>query len=326
MISTFRSVAAALVAALALIASGANAQSNYPNKPIRLVVIFPAGGTADILARTIGQKLTERWGQQVVVDNRPGAGGNLATEIVAKAAPDGYTILLGGLTTHGINPSLYRKLPYDPVKDFAPVTLAAATPLVLVVNPSLPVQSMQELVLLAKSRPREFNFASFGNGTSGHLCGVLFNSMAGIEMTHVAYKGSPAAVADLVAGRVQVMFDAIPVALPQIKAGRLKALAVTDSRRSNALPEVPTVEEAGLPGFQVVGWLGFFAPAAVPKEIVHKLSAEIVTILNMPDVRERLTNLGMEPKGNTPGEFAAFVDSELKKWAPVVKASGAQID
>ena len=326
MVSSSRSAAMALVAALALIASCANAQSNYPNKPIRLVVIFPAGGTADILARTVGQKLTESWGQQVVVDNRPGAGGNLATEIVAKAAPDGYTILLGGLTTHGINPSLYRKLPYDPVKDFVPVTSAAGTPLVLVVNPSLPVQSMQELILLAKSRPRELNFASFGNGTSAHLCGVLFNSMAGIEMTHVAYKGGPQAAADLVAGRVQVMFDTIPVALPQIKAGRLKALAVTDSHRSNALPDVPTVEEAGLPGFQVVGWLGFFAPAAVPKEIVHKLSAEIVTILNMPDVRERLSNLGMEPRGNTPEEFAAFVDSELKKWAPVVKASGAQVD
>jgi tripartite-type tricarboxylate transporter receptor subunit TctC len=253
MVSSFRSVAAALITVLALIASGANAQSNYPNKPIRLVVIFPAGGTADILARTVGQKLTESWGQQVVVDNRPGAGGNLATEMVAKVAPDGYTILLGGLTTHGINPSLYRKLPYDPVKDFTLMSLAAATPLVLVVNPSLPVQSMQELILLAKSRPREFNFASFGNGTSAHLCGVLFNSMAGIEMTHVAYKGSPQAVADLVAGRVQVMFDTIPVALPQIKAGRLKALAVTDFHRSNTLPEVPTVEEAGLPGFQVVG-------------------------------------------------------------------------
>lgn len=302
------------------------AAQSYPGKPIRVVVIFPAGGTADLLARAVGEGLTGKWGQPVVIDNRPGASGNIAAEIVAKAPPDGYTILLGGLTTHGINPSLYRKLPYDAIKDFAPVTIAAATPLVLVVNPSVPAQSVRELIALAKAKPKELNYASFGNGTSAHLCGVLFNLSAGVDMVHVPYKGSPAAVADLVAGRVQVMFDAIPVALPQLKAGKLRALAVTSSYRSSALPEVPTAIEAGLPGFDVVGWLAFFAPAAVEKEIVGKLGSEIANILRKPDVRDRLATLGLEPRGDTPDAAAEFVHAELKRWAPVVKASGAQID
>lgn len=302
------------------------AAQSYPAKPIRVVVIFPAGGTADMLARAVGEGLTERWGQPVVVDNRPGASGNIAAEIVAKAPPDGYTILLGGLTTHGINPSLYRKLPYDAVKDFAPVTIAAGTPLVLVVNPSVPAQSVRELIALAKAKPKELNYASFGNGTSAHLCGVLFSLSAGVDMVHVPYKGSPPAVADLVAGRVQLMFDAIPVALPHIKAGKLRALAVTSSYRSSALPEVPTVIEGGLPGFEVIGWLAFFAPAAVEKEIVHKLGAEIANTLRKPDIHARLMNLGLEPRGDTPESSAAFVHAELNKWAPVVKASGAQID
>lgn len=302
------------------------AAQSYPVKPIRVVVIFPAGGTADMLARVVGEGLTEKWGRPVVIDNRPGASGNIAAEIVAKAPPDGYTILLGGLTTHGINPSLYRKLPYDAVKDFAALTIAAATPLVFVANPSVPVKSVKELIALAKARPGELNYASFGNGTSAHLCGVLFGLSAGVKMMHVPYKGSPAAVADLVAGRVQVMFDAIPVALPYIQTGRLHALAVTSSHRSSALPEVPTVIEAGVPGFDAVGWLAFFAPAAVEKEIVHKLGAEIANILRKPDVRARLTNLGFEPRGDTPEASAGFVQAELNKWAPVVRASGAQID
>lgn len=303
----------------------ASAQS-YPAKPIRVVVIFPAGGTADLLARIVGEGLTAKWGQPVVIDNQPGAGGNIAAEIVAKAPPDGYTILLGGLTTHGINPSLYRKLPYDAVKDFTPVTTAAATPLVLVVNPSVPAQSVRELIALAKAKPKELNYASFGNGTSAHLSGVLFNLSAGVDMVHVPYKGSPPAVTDLLAGRVQVMFDAIPVALPHIKAGKLRALAVTSSYRSNALPDVPTIAESGLPGFDVVGWLAFFAPAAVEKEIVRNLSAEMANILRQPDVQARLTSLGLEPRGDTPEASAAFVHAEINKWAPVVKASGAQVD
>ncbi len=302
------------------------AAQSYPVKPIRVVVIFPAGGTADMLARVVGEGLTEKWGRPVVIDNRPGASGNIAAEIVAKAPPDGYTILLGGLTTHGINPSLYRKLPYDAVKDFAPVTTAAATPLVLVVNPSVPAQSVRELIALAKAKPKELNYASFGNGTSAHLSGVLFNLSAGVDMVHVPYKGSPPAVADLLAGRVQVMFDAIPVALPHIKAGKLRALAVTSSYRSNALPDLPTIAESGLPGFDVVGWLAFFAPAAVEKEIVRNLSAEIANILRQPDVHARLTSLGLEPRGDAPEACAAFVHAELDKWAPVVKASGVQID
>jgi len=247
----------------------------YPEKPIHIVAIFPAGGTADILARTIGDKLHQSWGQPVIVENRPGASGNIAAEAVAKSAPDGYTILLGGLTTHGINPSLYRHLPYDPIRDFAPITVAAATPLVLEVNPSVPVHSVRDLIALAKSKPGELNYASFGNGTSGHLCTVLFSSLAGIEMTHVPYKGSAPAMTDLLSGRVQVMFDAIPASLPHVKAGKLRALAVTSAERSPALPDVPTVAEAALPGFEVVGWLGFFAPAGVPSSIVHKLSVEI---------------------------------------------------
>jgi tripartite-type tricarboxylate transporter receptor subunit TctC len=321
-----RMVAFALLAAMVLLGVHDVRAQRYPEKPIRIVVIFPAGGAADVLGRTVGDKLRQSWGQPVIVENRPGASGNIAAEAVAKSAPDGYTILLGGLTTHGINPSLYRRLPYDPVRDFVPITIAATTPLVLEVHPSVPAHSVDELISLARSRPGELNYASFGNGTSGHLATVLFSSLAGIDMMHVPYKGSPPAMADLLAGRVHLMIDAIPASLPHIKAGKLRALAVTSAERSRALPDVPTIAEAALPGFEVIGWLGFFAPAGVPAPIVQRLSAEIGSVLRMPDVRERLVAQGLDVETNTPGEFARFVDSELKKWAGVVKTAGVRVD
>ena len=322
-----RAIAFALLAATPLMGFGEDASAQrFPEKPLRIVVIFPAGGAADVLARTIADKLRESWGQPVIVENRPGASGNIAAEAVARSTPDGYTILLGGLTTHGINPSLYRHLPYDPIKDFAPVTIAATTPLVLVAHPSVPAVSVNELIALAKSRPGDLNYASFGNGTSGHLSTVLFSSLAGIEMTHVPYKGSPPAMVDLLAGRVHVMFDAIPASLPHIKTGKLRALAVSSPERSRALPDVPTIAEAALPDFEVVGWLGFFAPAGVPSPIVQRLSAEIGRSLGIPEVRDRLVAQGLDVKASTPEEFARFVDSELKKWAGVVKKAGVRID
>src|SRR5438034_5972010 len=256
-----RALAAALLVVAAPVALG---QVAYPTKPVRLVVPFPAGGTTDLLARAAAQKLSEAWGQQVIVDNRPGAAGNIGAELVAKAAPDGYTLLMGTVGTHAINASLYAKMPYDHVKDFAPVILVAGVPNVLVVNPSLPVHSVQELIAYAKANPGKLNFASSGSGTSIHLSGELFKVMTGVQMTHVPYKGSAPALQDLLGGQVQLMFDNLPPSLPQIKAGRLRALAVTSATRAPALPDVPTVAEAGLPGFEASSWFGVLAPAGTP--------------------------------------------------------------
>src|SRR5690349_12578544 len=242
--------------------------ATYPTKPIRLIVPFPPAGTTDILARAVAQKLSETWGQQVVVDNHPGAGGNIGSDIVAKASPDGYTLLMGTVGTHAINPSLYAKMPYDHVKDFAPVILVAGVPNVLVVNPALPVKSVQELIVYGKANPGKLNFASSGNGTSIHLSGELFKTMTGIQMTHVPYKGSSPALTDLIAGQVQLMFDNLPSSLQFIKAGKLRALAVTSLERSSALPDVPTLAESGLPGFEVSSWFGVLAPAGTPNDII----------------------------------------------------------
>jgi tripartite-type tricarboxylate transporter receptor subunit TctC len=314
------------VSAFALAAiAGAQAPA-YPTKPIRLVVPFPAGGATDILAREVAKHLTDAWGQSVVVDNRPGAGGNIGSELVAKAAPDGYTLEMGTVGTHAINASLYSKMPYDHVRDFVPVILVAGVPNVLEVNPALPVNSVQELIAYAKANPGKLNFASSGSGTSIHLSGELFKVMAGVQMTHVPYKGSAPALQDLIGGQVQLMFDNLPPSLPQIKAGKLRALAVTSAARAPALPDTPTVAEAGLPGFEASSWFGVLAPAGTPPEIVNKLNAEIAKWLASPGAKEKLANVGANIAGGTPEDFARHIQAETAKWAKVVKESGAKVD
>ena len=316
-------IVAAAVGAPFTFAQGA---ATYPAKPVRLVVPFPAGGTTDILARAVAQRLSEAWGRQVIVDNRPGAGGNIGSDLVAKAAPDGYTLLMGTVGTHAINPSLYKNMPYDHVKDFAPVILVAGVPNVLVVNPSLPVHSVTELIAYAKANPGKLSFASGGPGSPHHLYGELLKSMTGIEMTHVPYKGSAPALTDLIGGQVQLMFDNLPSSLPFIKAGKLRALAVTSGARAAALPDLPTLAESGLPGFEASSWFGVLAPAGTPRDIVAKLNGAIAGWLASPEAKEKLLAQGAIAAGGTPEDFARHIGAETSKWAKVVKASGAHID
>ena len=318
--------AAALFIHITAFAGTAAAQPAYPAKAIRYVVPFPAGGPLDIVARAIGQELSKSWGQPVIIDNRPGAGGNIGADLVAKAPPDGYTILMGAVSTHAINVTLYNKLPYDPIRDFAPVTLITSVPNVLVVHPSVPANNVKELIALAKARPGQLNFASGSTGSAGHLAGELFNSMAGVRMTHIPYKGAAPAVVDLMAGHVSLMFDNMSSALPNIKAARVRALAVTTLKRSPLQPQLPTISEAGLRGFDVSTWFGIFAPAGTPPEIVAKLNGEVARILHTPEMKERLALLGAEPIGNKPDEFAAFIKAEIPKYAKVIQASGAKAD
>jgi tripartite-type tricarboxylate transporter receptor subunit TctC len=321
-----RVVALHLLAALTLCMAPLALAQTYPSHPIRLVVPFPPGGTTDILARAVAQKLSESFGQQVIVDNRPGAGGNIGTELVAKAAPDGYTLEMGTVGTHAINASLYSKLPFDHVKDFVPVILVAGVPNVLVVNPALPVHSVQELIAYGKANPGKLYFASSGSGTSIHLSGELFKTMTGVQMTHVPYKGSAPALTDLMGGQVQLMFDNLPSSLGFIKAGKLRALAVTSAERASALPDVPTIAESGVPGFEASSWFGVLAPAGTPREIVQKLNAEIAKWLATPEAREKLASQGAIAAGGTPEDFARHIAAETAKWAKVVKASGAKVD
>jgi tripartite-type tricarboxylate transporter receptor subunit TctC len=317
----------AIIAAAACVCATAPASAqDYPTRPIRYIVPFAAGGMTDILGRIFGQKLSEAWGQQVIVDNRPGAAGGIGSDIAAKAPPDGYTILGGTISSHAINVSLYSKLPYDPVRDFAPITLYVSLPNMLVVHPSLPVKSVRDLIALAKAKPKQLTFASAGNGTSQHLSGELFNVMAGVELVHVPYKGSGPGLADLVGGQVLLFFDNITTSLPLAKSGKIRPIAVTTARRASVMPELPTIAESGLAGYDVSSWQGVFAPAGTPRPIVTKLNAQIVKILATPEVRERLTSLGADPVGNTPEQFAAYVKAEIAKWAPIVKASGARVD
>ena len=314
---------------IAAFAFGAPASAQapaYPTKPVRIVVPFPAGGATDILARAVAQKLTETWGQAFVVDNRPGAGGNIGSELVAKAAPDGYTLEMGTVGTHAINASLYAKMPYDHVKDFAPIILVAGVPNVLVVNPAVPVNSVQELIAYAKANPGKLNFASSGSGTSIHLSGELFKVMAGVQMTHIPYKGSAPALADLLGGQVQLMFDNLPPSLPQIKGGKLRALGVTSAARAPALPDTPTIAESGLPGFEASSWFGLLAPAGTPPAIIAKLNTEIAKWLASPEAREKLVAIGANIAGGTPEDFARHIRVETAKWAKVVKESGAKVD
>lgn len=305
----------------------------WPNKPVRIVVPFAPGGTTDILARALTPDLSRVFGQQFVVDNRAGAGGNVGAEIVAKAPADGYTLLMGTVGTHGINRALYAKLPYDPIKDFAPITLVAAVPNVMVMNvdkaKSLGITNVQDFIRVAKASPGKFNMASSGNGTSIHLAGELFKSMTGTFMLHLPYRGSGPALLDLVGGNADVMFDNLPSSMAQIKAGKLTALAVTSSQRSGALPDVPTVEQAGGPtlkGYEASSWFGLLAPAGTPPEIVNRIQQEVAKALASPAMKERLMAQGAIPGGNTPAEFAKHIDAEHKKWAQVVKASGAKVD
>jgi tripartite-type tricarboxylate transporter receptor subunit TctC len=326
-----RRVLTALAAACALAAiAPAHAQS-WPTKPVRIVVPFPAGGTTDIVARSLGAELQKMWGQSVVIDNRPGAGGNIGADVVAKSAPDGYTVLMGTVGTHSINHSLFaqngQKMPFDPVKDFVPITLCAAVPNVMVINPKLPVNSVPEFIQYAKANPGKVNMASSGNGTSIHLTGELFKTVTGIYMVHLPYRGSAPALTDLIAGNVNVMFDNLPSALPHIKSGRLKALAVTSKSPSAALPGVPTIEQAAnLKDFDASSWFGLFAPAGTPRAIVDKIQGDVAKALSVPEVRERFVSQGAEPGGNTPDQFSAFIKGEIEKWARVVKVSNAKVD
>jgi tripartite-type tricarboxylate transporter receptor subunit TctC len=321
----------AFAASTALIAA-AQAQS-WPTKPVRIVVPFAAGGTTDILARALAPELQRVFGQPFIVDNKPGAGGNLGATDVAKATPDGHTLLMGTVGTHGINAALYPKLPYDPVKDFVPVTLVAAVPNVLVLNPAKAQQaginSVADLIRYAKANPGKLNMASSGNGTSIHLAGELFKTMTGSFMVHMPYRGSGPALIDLMGGSVDLMFDNLPSALPHIKAGKLKALAVTSNQRSQAVPDLPTVEEAGgsaLKGYEASSWFGLLAPAGTPMDVVNRVQQETAKALASPALKERLLAQGAIPSGMTSAEFARHIAAETTKWAKVVKAAGAKVD
>lgn len=311
------------LAAALLFACSAAAQ-NYPSKPIRVVVVSTPGGSVDTMARTVSPKLAEKWGQQVIVDNRPGAGGAIAAEIVAKAPPDGYTLIMGTVASFATNVSLRKKLPYDPVKDFAPITLVATQNLMLLVHPSVPAKTVKELVALAKKRPGALSFASAGNGTGGHLSGELFKMLAGIDMLHIPYKGVAPAIIDVVSGQVTMTFASILSSLPQVKAGKLRPLAVTGGQRSPAAPQLPTMVEAGVKGYESATWYGLLAPAATPLEIVAKLNAEVVNILKSPEMHDRLSKEGADPVGNTSAEFSKFIQTEIDKWRKVIQAAGIQ--
>ena len=298
---------------------------DYPVRPIRIIVPFTAGAGVDIVARAVGVSLTEAWKQSMVIDNRPGAGGTIAGEMVARANPDGYTLMLGNVSTLAIAPALNPKLSYQPLRDFAPITLITNSENVLVLHASVPATSVKELIAYAKANPRKLNYGSSGNGTSSHLGGAMFASMAGVEMTHVPYKGSGPMLTDLLAGQLQLSFSSVPTALPHIKSGRLRALAVTLLARSATLPDLPTVQEAaGLKGFEISLWQGIVAPAATPRAIVLKLNQQIAASLRTPDLKNKLTAHGMEVVGNSPEQFAAYIRDEIEKWTKVVKSSGAR--
>jgi len=305
--------------------SAAHAQP-FPAKPVRIINPFAPGGATDIIARHMAQKLTEAWGQAVVVENRLGASGAIGVEAVAKSPPDGYTLLIATQTTHAANPALYAKLPYDAERDFAPLTLAGSTPLALLVHPSLGVSSVTELVDYARKNPGKLRYASGGNGTSQHLTTELMRSMSNTSMLHVPYKGAGPAMTDMLGGQVDFMFDNLPTALPHIKAGKLRGLAVTTATRSPLAPELPTMAESGLPGFELATWFAFFAPAATPREIVDKIAGDMRRALAQPDMKEKLTAIGVDIRGSTPEELAAFHRAEVAKWGKIIKDSGAKLD
>ena len=312
------------MAAVCLLES-AGAQ-NYPTKPIRFYTPYPPGGTTDILARLVGAKMYEAWGQPVVVEAKPGAGGNIGADFVAKSPADGYTILMGASGPLAINASLFSKLPYDPVKDFAPVVLSASVPLVLVTHPTLPVKSVKEFIALMRARPGQFNYASAGPGSPQHLTAEMFKFMAKVEMTHIPYKGSGPAIVDLIGGQIPFAFESMIPILPHVKSGKLRGLAVTSKQRSQVLPDVATVDATGVPGFESIAWYGVVAPAGTPKEIVAKLNAEMVRIANLPDIKQRLIEMGSLPVSGTPDQFGALIRSEIPKWGKVVKQANVSLD
>jgi tripartite-type tricarboxylate transporter receptor subunit TctC len=321
---TIRLLAAAALVALAPLAG--LAAEPFPGKQIRFVVPYPPGGPLDTVARLLGQKVSASIKHPVVIDNVPGAGGNIGAGVVARAAPDGYTVLMGAVATHAINPTLYATIPYNAEKDFIAVTQIASTPNVLVVNNDVEAKSVAEFIKLAKSKPGKLNFGSGSTGSAGHLAGELFKSMAGVDMAHIPYKGAAAAMQDLIGGRVDLMFDNLASSLSQVKGGRVRALAVTTAKRTSLAPELPTIAESGLAGFDISTWFGLFVPAGTPRPVVDRLHAEFTKALAAPDVREKMLNLGAEPVGSTPEQFAAYVKAEAAKYAKLVKASGAKVD
>ena len=319
-------VAGALLAvAAAALAPPAAAQA-FPSKTIRMVVTFPTGGAPDILARTISEKLDPSWGHPMIVDNKPGAGGNIGAQEVARAAADGHVLVMGTVGTHAINGSLYARMPYDMVRDFAPVTLIASTPNLLVVNNDVPARNLQELIALAKARPGQLTFGSPGIGTSVHVSGELFNSLAGVRTQHIPYKGRQFAIPDLLGGQITMMFDNMPSAIPVVREGKLRAIGVTSAKRSPSAPEIPTIAEQGLPGFEATSWFAVFAPAGTPRPVVERLHAEIVRIFNLPDVQAKMRTLGLDPILGGPEELARTQQAEIVKWAKVIKDSGAKAE
>ena len=316
-------VIAAVIAAL--IVASVHAQ-NYPAKTVRIIVPFPAGGSTDIIGRVVAEQLTAVFGQQVIVDNRPGANGVIGTDLVAKAAPDGYTLLMGGIGSLSINPAIYSKIPYDPVRDFTAIIQIAQVPNVLVVHPSLPVKTVRELIALAKASPGKLSFSSSGSGSSDHMSGELFKSLAHVDLVHVPYKGGAPAITDAIAGQVSMTFSNQPTALPHVKSGQRRGIAVTSIKRSSAAPELPTIDESGLKGFDVSSWVGLNAPANLPREIVTRVNAEIVKGMSAPAGRERLNQLAFDPVLSTPDQYAAHIKSEVAKWAQVAKTAGAKLD
>jgi tripartite-type tricarboxylate transporter receptor subunit TctC len=317
---------ACLMPAAAHAAAPAGNVASYPDRPVRWIVPFAPGGPTDIMSRSVAEKLTQRWGQQFVVDNRGGAGGNIGAEVVAKSVPDGYTLMIGHVGTHAINAALYPKLGFDPVKDFTPVTLIATLPLALVVHPSVPAKNVKELIALAKARPGQLNFASAGNGGPTHLAGELFKVTAGIDIVHVPYKGNAAALTELVGGQVQMMFSNLLTSMPHVRTGRLRAIGISSARRSPQAPDLPTVAESGIPGFDVSPWYGILGPAGLPRPLVMKLNTAIATALEGPEMQQRFVAQGIDLQSSTPEQFAALIKSELVKWARVVKAAGAKVD
>ncbi len=321
-----KTIAGIAVAALTwLIPAAFAADANYPNKSIRIVVPFPPGGIADVMSRVFGQKFTDAWGQPVVVENRTGAGGNIGADVVAKSPPDGYTLVMGTIGTHAVNVSLFSKLPYDPVKDFAPVALVVEADGLLVLHPSVPAKTVKELIALARARPGQLVYASAGNGTAGHLSGELFKSMAKIDLVHIPYKGNVPALTDLVGGQTSMLFATMPTVMPLARAGKLYAMAVTGAHRNPAAPEVPAMAET-LPGFEVTNWIGIFAPAGTPPDIVAKLNAEIMRIMKLPEVQARLVTEGAKSRVNTPAEFGAFQRNEMAKWGKLIREAHIAVD
>jgi len=329
-LTLFRTFAGAVLAALLTVAApgaipAAGAQA-FPSKPVKLVVPFPPGGSLDNVGRLLAQKLSEEWGQQVVVENKPGAGGNIGADAVAKSPADGYTVVMGALSTHAVNPNLYRTMPYDAARDFAPISNVAITPNVLIVSSKSPVHTLKDLIAYAKANPGKTNFGSGSNGSAGHLAGELFKLESGTDVMHIPYKGGAPALQALLAGDTQFMFDNLANAMAQVKGGTVRPIAVTTAQRSRLAPDLPTMAEAGMPGFDISTWFGLLAPAGTPPEVIAKWNAAVVKALNSPDVREKMLAQGAEPSPTTPAEFAAFIAKEREKYARIVKASGAKVD